>query len=76
MLPRDIDELRQEQNVVLSLEFLFEHVDGKLIEVQSHICYHFLIVLFDALVTSAWRENGMDVEWVFTQANRHSIFLF
>jgi hypothetical protein len=70
----DVDELWQVKKIVLACKLFLEHVDSELVEIKRHICDHAFVVLLDAFVASPGRENGMDVQRVLTQTNRHSIF--
>jgi hypothetical protein len=66
MPPRNVDELRKRESILLALELLFEHVDRKFIEIESHICNHAFVMLLYAFVARPWREDGMNIEGIFT----------
>ena len=57
----DADELLEVELVVPFDEFLFEEVDGQFVEVEGHVCHHFLVGGFYSFVGGAW---GVDWDYV------------
>ena len=70
------NELVEGECIISFQKLFFEHVDSEFVEVESHVGYHPLILLFDAFVSCARRVYRVNVQRIFTQSDRHSKFYY